>query len=453
MEPAAAGRVRERPPLLPRLGSAAWLALGMNALSNVGSGLTVPFLLIYLNHIRGLSLTAAGLILALSGFTGIASTPLGGWVIDRIGPLHGFVIGLVLAGLAMGGFGFVTTPEAAMACALVYGAANGFTYSGLSTLLAGLVPATERSAVFGLRFTTANLGFGAGALISGLVLDFHLPVTFTAVFLGDAVSYLLFAVSLLALQGRLHTPVEQVPSPSMEEGPGRGAGGYRTVLRDRVLVIALLLQTVFVFVLFESESAFPVWAVQLVPSTPAVVGVAFAANMLGLVVSQLFVLRLMRGHTRTGAAALGGLVLAITWGLILAAAFLPSRLERAAVMVLALGIMGLGAALLSPTLVAIVNDIAPNNLRGRYNAVYHISAQVAPLLAPAVAGWTLGHSLGVPLMAALSGASLAAAGSTLWFGRIVPRSANLVPAPEPQRQRPAKPPTDSTPTVSFAGGE
>jgi len=172
-----------------------------------------------------------------------------------------------------------------------------------------------------------------------------------------------------------------------------------------------------------------------------------------LVVSQLFVLRLMRGHTRTGAAALGGLVLAITWGLILAAAFLPSRLERAAVMVLALGIMGLGAALLSPTLVAIVNDIAPNNLRGRYNAVYHISAQVAPLLAPAVAGWTLGHGLGVPLMAALSGASLAAAGSTLWFGRIVPRSANLVPAPEPQRQRPAKPPTDSTPTVSFAGGE
>ena len=422
--------VRARPPLLPAIGSTAWLVLGMNALSCVGSGLTVPFLLVYLNHIRGLSLTAAGLILALSGFAGIASTPFGGSVIDRIGPVRGFVIGLVLAGLAMGGFAFVTTPSTAM----------------ISTLLAELVPAAEWGAVFGLRFTTANLGFGAGALVSGLVLDFHVPLTFVAVFLGDCASYLLFALALLALQRRFSAPARQ----PAETAP---RGGYGVVLRDRILVVAVLLQTVFVFVLSQSESAFPVWAVQLVPGTPAVVGLAFAANMLALVLSQLFVIRLMRGHTRTGAAALAGVLLALTWGLTLAAFFLPGRLERSAALVLALAVLGVGAALLSPTLVAVINDVAPAHLRGRYNAVYHLSAQVAPLAAPALAGWALGHGLGVPLMGGLSGASILTAGLTLWFGRMVPRNTNRVPAPELRRPLPAAPPTDPTPTVSFAGGE
>jgi MFS family permease len=450
----------ERQGLLPAVGGPAWLALGMNALSCVGSGLTVPFLLIYLNHIRGLSLTAAGLILALSGFAGIVSTPFGGWVIDRIGPLRGFVIGLLLAGLAMGGFGFVTTPETAMACALGYGAANGFTYSGLTTLLAELAPARERSAVFGLRFTTANLGFGAGALVSGLVLDFRVPLTFTGIFVGDAVSYFLFAASLLLLQRRLRAPLGQgraqaasASNPERQAGSAPERRGYGAVLRDRVLVLSVVIQTVFVFVLFESESAFPVWAVQLVPSTPAVVGAAFAANMVGLVLSQLFVLRLIRGRTRTGAAALSGLILTLTWGLILAAAFLPSHLQRGALLVFSMGVMGVGAALLAPTLVAVINDVAPDQLRGRYNAVYHLSAQVAPLAAPALAGWALGHGLGIPLMSGLSGASLAASALTLWLGRIVPRPANLVPAPDPPRRRPVTPPTGPSPTVSVAGGE
>ena len=51
------------------------------------------------------------------------------------------------------------------------------------------------------------------------------------------------------------------------------------------------------------------------------------------------------------------------------------------------------------------------------------------------------------------GASILTAGLTLWFGRMVPRNTNRVPAPELRRPLPAAPPTDPTPTVSFAGRE
>lgn len=40
---------RPAPGLLPPTGPAAWLALGLNALSCLGSGLTMPFLIVCLH--------------------------------------------------------------------------------------------------------------------------------------------------------------------------------------------------------------------------------------------------------------------------------------------------------------------------------------------------------------------------------------------------------------------
>lgn len=48
--------------LVPRLPRLAWLVFGGDALSAVGSGLTLPFLLVYLHQIKGTSYGLAGLV-------------------------------------------------------------------------------------------------------------------------------------------------------------------------------------------------------------------------------------------------------------------------------------------------------------------------------------------------------------------------------------------------------
>lgn len=49
---------------------------------------------------------------------------------------------------------------------------------------------------------------------------------------------------------------------------------------------------------------------------------------------------------------------------------------RDALMVASLGVFALGEATLSPTLPALINDLAPERLRGRYNAIFTLFNQI-----------------------------------------------------------------------------
>ena len=56
-------------------------------------------------------------------------------------------------------------------------------------------------------------------------------------------------------------------------------------------------------------------------------------------------------------------------------------------------VFALGEMVWSPTFPALVNDLAPDALRGRYNALAGIAWNVGNVLGPAYAGLLLGHGL------------------------------------------------------------
>src|SRR3712207_5661695 len=53
--------------------------------SAIGRGLTLPFLFIYLNDVRGLSGATVGLVVGWLGTVSLVLSPLGGTLIDRLG--------------------------------------------------------------------------------------------------------------------------------------------------------------------------------------------------------------------------------------------------------------------------------------------------------------------------------------------------------------------------------
>src|SRR5215208_2544508 len=81
-EAAVVPRVRSLVPALPR---AAWVVLAGDAVSALGSGLTLPFLLVYLHQARGLDLGPASLAVATVAIAGLAGNPFGGALSDRVG--------------------------------------------------------------------------------------------------------------------------------------------------------------------------------------------------------------------------------------------------------------------------------------------------------------------------------------------------------------------------------
>jgi MFS family permease len=81
---------------------------------------------------------------------------------------------------------------------------------------------------------------------------------------------------------------------------------------------------------------------------------------------------------------------AAAWTLMGASGLVPGTLVASVLLVVSLGVFGLGETLLSPVGSAVTNDLAPDHLRGRYNAVSSAVFQVAAIVGPIAAGHLLG---------------------------------------------------------------
>ena len=123
-------------------------------------------------------------------------------------------------------------------------------------------------------------------------------------------------------------------------------------------------------------------------------GLAFAANTLVIVLLQLVVLRRIEGHRRTRVIALMGLLWALAWLLLGSAGLVPGTVGATVLVAACMSVFGLGETLLQPTIPSLVNDLAPDHLRGRYNALSSGSFQLAAVVAPPVSGLLVGHHLG-----------------------------------------------------------
>ena len=80
------------------------------AVSSFGTGLTLPFTLILLSEVRGIALPTVGLLLAVPGVVGLLAVPVSGALVDRIGPRTVLRGALVLQAAANVGLATATSP-------------------------------------------------------------------------------------------------------------------------------------------------------------------------------------------------------------------------------------------------------------------------------------------------------------------------------------------------------
>jgi MFS family permease len=143
-------------------------------------------------------------------------------------------------------------------------------------------------------------------------------------------------------------------------------------------------------------------------------GIAFAANTLVIVLLQLVVLQRIEGHRRTRVIVLMALVWAVAWGLLAATGLAPGTWTATFFVAACAGVFALGETLLQPTMPAITNDLAPDHLRGRYNALGASTFQAASILGPIVAGFLIDRGLHLAYVALL----VAGCGLTAWLAQV-----------------------------------
>jgi len=407
--------------LVPALPRQAWIILGGDTISAIGTGMTLPFFVVYLHRVRGIELEVAGLAVATIALASVPGNAVGGFLVDRFGARRAVLAGLVLSAAGAALIAFVSEPWQAFAAAAASGFGVAVFFPGFDSLLAVAVGPEQRSSVFAIRHATMNAGLGIGGLVAAAIVELDSVRTFQALYLVDAASFVAVVPLLLALRG-LGTRAE----PDAEHA----RGGYGTVLRDRVFLrVAGLTVLLFGLGYAQVNAAFPAFATGPGDIGAKALAVAFAVNTLAVVLLQLPVLRLLQGRRRSAAVSLVFLLWAVTWAVTLAAGKLGGGADAVALFAFAVTIFAFGETLMSPSVQPLVNDLAPDALRGRYNATYTLALTTGYILGPVIAGAALGAGHANAFFLALVAACLVAALGASRLRRSLPAAADLIGDP------------------------
>src|SRR6266508_1755011 len=403
--------------LVPELPRGAWTLVAGDAVSGIGSGLTLPFLLVYLHQVRGFGLGEAGLALSVVAVSLKKKNPVGGSLVDRVGGRAALASGLAFSAAGSACLAFVFEPWQAYAAAATLGFGLAVVWPARTALLAAVVPAERRSSAYAIAHAAMNIGLGAGALLAALIVDTSSAGTFQAIYLLDAASFVAFVPILM-----------RVPVPAGERArETRTPGGYREILRDRAFRRLWVLTALIVgFGYAQYPAAFPAFATGEAGLDVHQLALCFAANTIAVVVAQLPVLRSLRGHRRTSALALAFAATGIAWAIVLLGGGAPSPAAAAALFSVAMVALAVGETALSPSAPALANDLASDALRGRYNGVYTLAWTTGFAAGPALAGAALAAGEANALMLGLIAACAIGAACSLRLARHLPPDIDVI---------------------------
>ncbi|HEY3529437.1 MAG TPA: MFS transporter [Nocardioides sp.] len=395
------------------------------AVNYFGTGLVLPFEIIYLHQARGFPTATAGLVLAAVMGTAAVLTPFSGALLDRFRAKPILIIGNLASALGYAGFAFVGRPWQAFVCAAVGGAGFGVANTANQVLSLTLVSAEQRASSIALRRVAGNFGLGSGATVAGFIVASANDLrTFQALYLFDGATFAVFA--LVVIVG--------IPNPRLAKGASASDGGtgFRAVARDRLFLILIAANIVLVMTggaLFSNILA--PFAKAYTPVGRGEIGVVIFINTFFIVVAQIPATRVVKRMGRTHALAATSTLFATGLLAVLLATLTSSTLTATTVLAGVAIVIAVGECAQFIVLGPLIAELAPPHLLGRYMSLYGLTFTAGVALGPAVGGALLATSpdavwWGGALAAALIGAGL------LRLGDRIPDPLVQAPWPPPR---------------------
>lgn len=329
---------------------------------SAASAFVVLFLMLYLTGPRELPVTVAGLISGSSGAGLLLGNFTGGWFGDRLGHrlvlLSGSTIGAALLIAAP----WLPLPLLAVALPVMsYATATAGISEGALSALA--VPVGDRRRAVAIGRSAYNAGFAIGPPLGALLLT-H---SFTTLFVVQGAARLL----VLGVTARL-LPTEEHPPAAV---PATGRGLWRSVLRDRALLVLLPAAVLADLVYRQLFTILPIYLEDQGQPVALYSGLIAAGALLQAVLEVPVVVRL-RGRPSYPIIAAGYALTGVGVGLF--------ALQGSGIVVMAIVailFVTAGEILYKPTAAAQVLDAAPEHLVGQYQGLYAGACTSGTLLA------------------------------------------------------------------------
>src|SRR5581483_7056006 len=149
---------------LPHLGGARNFVVA-TFIDFLGTGLFLPFSLLYFTRAVGLPLPTVGLALSIATIITIPMVPVTGMLVDHFGAKRVVLTSQILQGAGFLGYLVVHNAAMIVGMALLVAVGQSLFWSAYFTLVAQIAAQNERDRWYGLAAATRNIGLGVGGLL------------------------------------------------------------------------------------------------------------------------------------------------------------------------------------------------------------------------------------------------------------------------------------------------
>jgi MFS family permease len=354
-----------------------WILVLATFVDRLGTSLVFPFFTLYVSRRFGAGMTQVGLIFGLFHVAGLVGGTVGGALVDRIGRKAMLIFGLLASALSSLWMGMAQSFPVFIAAAIVAGTMAETGGPARPAMVADLLPPEKRAQGFGLLRVGSNVALTAGPIIGGLLAT----QSYLFLFIGDAVSSLLAGIALVALRESRPAAPEGVPQQNLAQT----FAGYLDVLRHGAFVWFLGAAALMTVVYMQMYTTLSVYLRGSHGVTEQGYGILLSVNAALVVLFQFPIARRTSRYNPALIMAAGTVLYAIGFGLYgVTGAYV---LFLGAMMVITLGEM-----FVMPVGSAIVAQLAPAEMRGRYMATFNFSWVVAAAGGPFLAGLVMDNA-------------------------------------------------------------
>lgn len=375
---------------LPQLSHQVWILAAGRLLSQLGTGFTLFYAPIFFVNQVGLSATAVGIGLGSGSITGVIGRFLGGSFSDSKfwGRRRTLLLSATVSAVASFVLAFTFNFPIFIVGNLLMGLGIGLYWPATESAVADLTTIDQRNEAFAITRLADSLGLGLGVVLGGALIG--VTGNYRALFVIDGISFVVFLVIVYVAIKETHKFDEHNAKPAIQ--------GWIVALRDRHLMVYVLVNILFTTYLSQVNSTMPLYFTNFVSGGTSKGGFSattisglFTWHIVFAALCQLPVIRVLNRFSRPQSL----MISMVLWGVgfILIGITGVAATGHIIWAVLALGVLAIATVAYTPSASALVVDLAPESLRGVYLSINSQCWAIGYFIGPPLGGWVLDQSV------------------------------------------------------------
>ena len=355
-----------------------WIVVGVSFIDGIGGTMLFPFFALYITQKFSVGMTEAGIILGMFSLFGLIGGMVGGALTDRFGRRSLILFGLVFSALSTLTFGLVVDIRFMYPLALIVGLIGGLSGPAHNAMIADILPEEKRQEGFGFLRVVGNLAWIIGPSIGGFIANKN----FFYLFVIDAIMSCLVAALVFRLLPETKPATRAEAHTGQPESIWQTVLGYRVALRDFAFMAFIVASILMLIVYQQAYGSLSVFLRDVHGISTQGYGFLMTASAITVVLFQFSISRWLRGRPPFLMMALGTLFYMV--GFTMFGLVSPYVLFVACIVIITIGEM-----IVVPVSQALAANFAPEDMRGRYMAVFGLSWALPQTIGPGAAGYIL----------------------------------------------------------------